>query len=93
MELNIRRGDVVASTPPDLDIFRVSSAIAADPTFGANYFAYRLRGTTDVATLSASWARDDRSTLNLAFADERTNAAGGIAYRGDRASAVLAWRY
>jgi hypothetical protein len=93
VELNVRRGDVVASTPPDLAIFRASAAIAADPTFGANYFAYRLRGTTDVATLSASWALDDRSSVNLAFADQRTDAAGGIVYRGYRASAVLAWRY
>jgi hypothetical protein len=87
------RGDVVASTPPDVGIFRVAEAIAADPTFGVNYFAYRLRGTTLTAGLPASWALDDRSSLNFALTDERTDAAGGIVYRGYTANVAFAWRY
>jgi len=93
VELAARRGDVVASTRRDFEIFVVSDAIAADPAFGPDFFAYRLRGTTDTATLSASWALDDHSSLNLIYADERTDAAGGVAYRSRSASLEFAWRY
>jgi hypothetical protein len=92
-ELKVRRGDVVATTRPDLDIFVVADAIAADPAFGPNFFAYRLRGTTDTASVSASWAVDDRSSLNAVYTDERTDAAGGIYYRSHSMSLVYAWRY
>jgi hypothetical protein len=92
-ELGVRRGDVVASTRPDFDIFVVSDAIAADPAFGPDFFAYRLRGTTDTARISASWALDDRSSLNVVYSDERTDAAGGVTYRSHRANLMYAWRY
>jgi hypothetical protein len=92
-ELTVRRGDVVATTRPDFDIFVVSDAIAADPTFGPDFFAYRLRGTTDTARINGSFALDDRSSLNLVYADERTDAAGGIYYRSHRVNLLYAWRY
>lgn len=92
-EFTLRRGDVVASTRPDLAIFRASEAIAADPTFGPDFFAYRLRGTTATVELTASWALDDRSSLNAAYIDERTDSAGGIVYRSHSANIVFAWRY
>jgi hypothetical protein len=91
--LAVRRGDVVASTRRDFEIFIVSDAIAADPAFGPDFFAYRLRGTTDTAKLSASWALDDRSSFNAVYADERTDAAGGVAYRSHSVSLLYAWRY
>ena len=93
IDVSARRGDVVATTRRDFQIFVVSDAIAADPTFGSDFFAYRLRGTTDAAKLSASWALDDRSSLNFAYADERTDAAGGVTYRSHSANVVFAWRY
>jgi hypothetical protein len=92
-ELSVRRGDVVATTRRDFEIFVVSDAIAADPTFGPDFFAYRLRGTTDTAKVSASWALDDRSSLNFIYADEHTDAAGGVTYRSHSANLVFAWRY
>ncbi len=93
VDLAVRRGDVVATTRRDFQIFAVSDAIAADPTFGSDFFAYRLRGTTDTAKLTASWALDERSSLNFAYTDERTDAAGGIIYRSHSANLVYAWRY
>jgi len=92
-ELEVRRGDVVASTRPDFDIFVVSDAIAADPTFGPDFFAYRLPGTTDTARINGSFALDDRSSLNLVYADERTDASGGISYRSHRVNLLYAWSY
>lgn len=92
-ELAVRRGDVVSSTRRNRQIFLVSDAIAADTTFGPDFFAYRLRGTTDAANLTASWALDDRSSLNFAYDDERTDAAGGIVYRSHGVSVLFALRY
>jgi len=92
-ELAVRRGDVVATTRPDFEIFVASAAIAADPTFGPDFFAYRLRGTTNTAKVSASWALDDRSSINAVYIDERTDAAGSVYYRSHSANLLYAWRY
>jgi hypothetical protein len=37
--------------------------------------------STDTARLSASWALDERSSLNVVYLEERTDAAGGVYYR------------
>src|SRR5262249_7452489 len=47
LDLSTRSGDVVSSSRPGQPIFRVSSAIVADPVFGAGYFAYKLFGRTN----------------------------------------------
>ena len=89
----VRRGDVVSSTRRNLEIFEAASAIAHDPTFGDDFFAYRLRGTTATATASASWALDARSSLNLVYAAERTRAYDDLDYHGYRVDFSYAYRY
>ena len=91
--IEVRRGDVVSSTRRNPEIFEASSAIAADPTFGSDFFAYRLRGTTGTLTASASWALDARSSLNLAYAGERTRAYDDLDYHGYRIDFAYAYRY
>jgi len=91
--LEVRRGDVESTTRPNLEIFEASSAIAPDPTFGPDFFAYRLRGTTDAATLNGSWALDDRSSINLSYGAGRTRAYDGLDYRSWVATISLAYRY
>ncbi|HKE39599.1 MAG TPA: hypothetical protein VKG21_07165 [Casimicrobiaceae bacterium] len=92
-KLEVRRGDVESTARPNLEIFEASSAIAPDPTFGPDFFAYRLRGTTDTATLNGSWALDDRSSINLSYSAERTRAYAGLDYRSWVATISLAYRY
>jgi hypothetical protein len=89
----VRRGDVVSSTRRNFAIFEASSAIAADPTFGPDFFAYRLRGTTGTATASASWALGERSSVNLVYAGEKTRAYDDLDYRSYRISLSYAYRY
>jgi hypothetical protein len=91
--IEVRRGDVVSSTRRNLEIFEASSAIARDPTFGDDFFAYRLRGTTETITANASWALDARSSLNLAYAAERTRAYDDLDYRSYRVDFSYAYRY
>ncbi len=91
--LSVRRGDVVSTTRRNYAIFIASDAIAPDPTFGNGFFAYRLPGTTQTASVSLSWALSERASLNLAYADERTRAYGGLDYRGRVANMTLAYTY
>jgi len=93
VRLSVRRGDVVSSTRQNFDIFQASDAIAPDPTFGNDFFAYRLQGTTQTASASVSWTLSDRASLNFAYADERTRAYDGLDYRGRIANVTLAYSY
>jgi hypothetical protein len=91
----VRRGDVVSTTRQHREIFLESDAIAADPAFGDDFFAYRLRGTstTQTAAVTLSWALSDRSSLNFRYADERTSAYEGLDYRGRIAALSFAFSY
>ena len=91
--VSARRGDVVSTTRQNLDIFLASDAIAADPTFGSDFYAYRLRGTTTSANASLSWALSDRSSLNLSYAVVRTAAYDDLNYLSRLGTIVLAFRY
>ena len=81
--LALRKGDVVPSTRRNRAIFNASNAISADPVFGAGYFTYRISGaTTRSASLGASWAFNDHSSLSASLVGDRTRARGGLEYDG-----------
>ena len=69
-----RYGDVVSTSTPNAKIFRASSALARDPTFGSNAYAYRLAGVSRIATVGLSQALSDRSALNVSFQRQVTHA-------------------
>ncbi len=91
----VRRGDVVSTTRQHQEIFLESDAITADPAFGDDFFAYRLRGTSTTRTtaVTLSWALSNRSSLNFRYADERTSAYGGLDYRGRVAALAFTFSY
>ncbi|MEO8566628.1 MAG: hypothetical protein ABI541_09625 [Betaproteobacteria bacterium] len=89
----VRRGDVESTTRQNLDIFLASDAIAADPTFGSDFYAYRLRGTTATANATLSWAISERSSLNLSYAVARTSAYDDLNYLSRIGTILLAFRY
>jgi hypothetical protein len=92
-KLGVRRGDVESTAQQSLQIFLVSTAIAADPVFGSSdLYAYRLDGTTWTASTAASFALDDRSSLNLSYADERTYAAYGNQYKSRLVTVFYSYR-
>ena len=90
---SVRRGDVESTTRQNLDIFLASDAIAADPTFGSDFYAYRLRGTTAAATATLSWALSERSSLNVSYAVARTSAYDDLNYLNRIGTILLALRY
>lgn len=91
--LTVRRGDVESTTRQNLDIFLASDAIAADPTFGSDFYAYRLRGTTRTVKLNASWALSDRSSLNFGYALASTASYDDLNYLSRVGTILLAFRY
>jgi hypothetical protein len=89
-----RLGDVTASTRIGPQIFAYSNAIAPDPAFGSDYFAYRLSGTTTWDFLAgASLALGDSASANLAVARSLTYASGGIEYQSTRINASVIYSY
>ncbi len=62
-----RTGDIVATTQRNATIFAASTAIAADPVFGTDTFAYKLSATVHILFFGMSKALNRRSSLNFAF--------------------------
>jgi hypothetical protein len=91
--INLRRGDVVASTRRDPEIFEYSSAVTPDPAFGADYVAYRLSGDTWSALAGASWAVNPHASLNIGVTRAITYATGGIDYSNTRFNATFICAY
>jgi hypothetical protein len=75
-----RNGDVVSTTRPNFSIFRSSAAIAADPVFGDDAFAYRLYAATQLLALRASQALGSNSSLNLGLQRQLSRGDGGNNY-------------
>jgi hypothetical protein len=88
-----RRGDVVATTQRNFTIFRVSTAIAADPVFGDGAYAYKLPATTHSISLGASKEINRHSSLNAGFQRQVTYAAGGNAYYNSVPSVTYLYGY
>jgi hypothetical protein len=89
----VRRGDVESTTRQNLDIFLASDAIAADPTFGSDFYAYRLRGTTATVNATLSWALSPGASLNLSYAVARTASYDDLNYLSRIGTILLAFRY
>ena len=75
-----RKGDVTPTTQRNFEIFVVSTAIAADPTFGPDWFAYRLPATTHLFFVGLSRALGERSSLNLGIERQVSYGTGGNDY-------------
>jgi hypothetical protein len=62
-----RDGDVVSTTQPDLGIINLWRAIAADPAFGPNEYAYRVRGRTFGFNAGMNYSPTPHYALGLGF--------------------------
>ena len=89
----IRRGDVVSTSSETPRILSIATAIAEDPTFGDELYDYRLRGTTRTGAVTASWALNDRSSINLIYTGEHTRVADGLAYRSHVINLIFTYGY
>lgn len=78
-----RSGDIVSTTLRNLPIFRVSSAIAADPVFGPGQVAYTLKALTQSVNVGLSRILNDQASVTLGYEHLYSRAAGGIDYRSN----------
>ena len=86
-----RHGDVISTTTANTYVYAYSKAVAADPTFGADAYAYKLNGTTYGARLGVEYSLSAHSLIGCEFQRLETHADGGNNY-GDSIP-ELTWNY
>lgn len=74
----LRDGDIVSTTLRNRPIFLASDAIAADPVFGADRFAYRMKALIRGLSLGVSRVIGREASFTLAFEHLESRAEGGI---------------
>jgi hypothetical protein len=84
---------VVSSSRRNTLIFQHSSAIVADPAFGANYFAYKLAGRTVGANVGVSLAVSPHASLSIGVRRDITSSDGGIEYKSTISNANFVYRF
>ncbi|HJV28166.1 MAG TPA: hypothetical protein VJ673_20995 [Aromatoleum sp.] len=84
----IRNGDVVSTTMRNLPIFLVSSAIAEDPVFGGDRYAYKMKAITRGASLGVSRLINDRSSFTVGYEYIDSRAEGGVDYQANIVRAI-----
>ena len=87
----LRHGDVVSTTNENAYNYTSAKAVAPDPSFGPEAYAYRLGGTTYGARLGVEYSLNDRSLLGCGFQRLETHAQGGNNYTDS--SAEITWNY
>jgi hypothetical protein len=86
-----RHGDVVSTTTPGTQIFYASRALADDPAFGPEAYAYKLTGTTYGFRLGINYSATPHSLLGCGFERLDTHADGGNTYT--KSIAEITWDY
>jgi hypothetical protein len=86
-----RRGDVISTTAADPYVYVYSKAVAPDPTFGADAYAYRLNGTTYGARLAAEYSLSAHNLIGCGFQRLETHATGRNTYSASIPE--LTWNY
>jgi hypothetical protein len=89
--LILRHGDVISTTHGSLKIFSVSRALAEDPAFGPDTYAYRLTGTTYGFKVGINYTPAPHHLIGLSFAHFDTHADGGNTYT--KSLPEISWDY
>jgi hypothetical protein len=86
-----RHGDVVSTTRGSAQIYEASRALAEDPAFGPEAYAYKLTGTTYGFRLGISYSPTPHSLLGCGFERLETHADGGNHYT--KSIPEITWDY
>jgi len=86
-----RHGDVVSTGEEDSIVTYAARAIAEDPAFGTEEYAYRITGTTYGFTAGIDYSLTTHSALGFAFARFDTHADGGNNYT--KSVPQITWDY
>lgn len=91
LALSARHGDVVSTTHPNLQIYSASLALAEDPAFGPEAYAYRLTGTTYGFRAGMNYSPTPHSLFGCGFARWETHAEYGNDYT--KSMPEITWDY
>lgn len=86
-----RHGDVVSTTSGSTKIYDASQALAEDPAFGPEAYAYKLTGTTFGLQLGINYSLTVHSVIGCGFERFDTRADGGNNYT--KSIAQITWNY
>lgn len=89
----VRYGDVVSSTRRNSAIFRASSAIARDPVYGPDYFAYTLQARTQTASFGLSQSLGPNTALSVGLVRSLTSAPNNLDYQNTSAQVTYTYQY
>jgi hypothetical protein len=89
----LRLGDVASTTQRNPEIFAASSAVEADPAFGANAFAYKVGATTHILRAGLSFALGARWSVNVGYEHQIGLGDGGIDYDNNVVGATVLFSY
>ena len=89
--LSVRRGDVVSTTLSEYGIYDAARAIAEDPAFGPDAYAYKLFGTTYGFRVGVSYSVTPHTLLECGFQRFDTRAEGGNGYT--KSMPQISWSY
>lgn len=89
----VQRGDIVSTTQRNLPIFLASSAIAADPVFGSNTYAYKMRAITRILSLGVSRQIGLQASFSIGYEHRESEARGGIDYRSNLVRATYLYAF
>jgi len=88
-----RTGQITATTLRNTEIFDASDAIATDPVFGPDRFAYRIDADTSIFSAGLSLALNYHTSVNLNYVYRDTNAYEDIAYSNNLVRVELLYRF
>ena len=88
-----RTGQITATTLRNTEIFDASDAIAVDPVFGPDRFAYRIDADTSIFSVGLSLALNYHSSVNVNYIYRDTNAYEDIAYSNNLVHVQLLYRF
>jgi hypothetical protein len=86
-----RHGDVVSTTEPNAKAYYSAKALAEDPVFGAEDYAYRLVGTTGGFRAGINYSPTAHSLLGFGFSHFETHADGDNRYM--KSIPEITWDY
>jgi hypothetical protein len=89
--LSVRHGDIVTTTLSEYRIYDAARAIAEDPAFGPEAYAYKLVGTTYGFRVGISYSPSPHTLIECGFQRFDTRAESGNGYT--KSLPEISWSY
>jgi hypothetical protein len=90
-DLSVRSGDIVSTTLSEYRIYDAARAIAEDPAFGPDAYAYKLIGTTYGFRVGINYSPTPHTLVECGFQRFDTRAEGGNGYT--KSMPEISWSY